>query len=278
MTDLLQTVTLPRLTIITSTYNCAEALTKTAASIREQSYTNIQWIVADGASTDGTLDVISANLDIVTDWLSEPDSGIYDAWNKACRLIDGNWVLFLGAGDLIHHQTALTEFWENAPIDCEQFSILYGNVLMTKVDGTPRYICRKTNLDYWEFGRPALPPHQSVFHNKILFSSQEPFDTTYKIAADSKFLLQALRIGPGLYIGTTVAKMPDDGVSNNASNFLIAQNEIKRLCIEVGVKVPLIYKIRADARRLVFFIANSIFPNKIKQQLQKICDKIRLPI
>lgn len=278
MTDLLQTVTLPRLTIITSTYNCAEALTKTAASIREQSYTNIQWIVADGASTDGTLEVITENLDIVTDWLSEPDSGIYDAWNKACRLIDGDWVLFLGAGDLIHHQTALTEFWGNSPIDCKQFSILYGNVLMTKVDGTPRYICRKTNLDYWEFGRPALPPHQSVFHNKTLFSSQEPFDTTYKIAADSKFLLQALRIGPGLYIGITVAKMPDDGVSNNASNFLIAQNEIKRLCVEVGIQVPLIYKIRADARRLVFFIVNSIFPNKIKQQLQKISDKIRLPI
>lgn len=278
MIDLPQIDTLPRLTIITSTYNCAEALIKTAASIRDQSYTNIQWIVVDGASTDGTISVITANLDIVTDWLSEPDSGIYDAWNKACRLIDGDWVMFLGAGDLIHHQTALTEFWEKAPIDCEQFSILYGNVLMTKVDGTSRYICRKTNLDCWEFGRPALPPHQSVFHSKKLFSSPTPFDTTYRIAADSKFLLQALKIGAGLYIDITVAKMPDDGVSNNANNYLIAQNEIKRLCVEVGIHVPLVYRVRADAKRFIFFIANNIFPNRIKLQLQKISDKIRFPI
>jgi glycosyltransferase involved in cell wall biosynthesis len=277
MTDLRQAVTLPRLTIITSTYNCPEALTKTAASIREQSYKNIQWIVVDGASTDGTVNVITASLDIVTDWLSEPDSGIYDAWNKACRLIDGDWVLFLGAGDLIHNQTSLTEFWENAPINCEQFSILYGNVLMTKVDGTPRYLCRKTNLDYWEFARPALPSHQSVFHSKKLFSSQAPFDITYRISADSKFLLQALKIGAGLHIDITIAKMPDDGISNNANNYLIAQNEIKRLCVEIGIHVPLIYKIRADAKRFVFFIANSIFQNRIKRQLQKISDKIRFP-
>jgi glycosyltransferase involved in cell wall biosynthesis len=276
MTNLPQAVSLPRLTIITSTYNCAEALTKTASSIREQSYTNIQWIVVDGASIDGTLDVIIASLDIVTDWLSEPDSGIYDAWNKACKLIDGDWVLFLGAGDLIHHQNALTEFWENAPNDCEQFSILYGNVLMTKVDGTPRYVCRKTKLDYWEFGRPALPPHQSVFHSKKLFSLREPFDTTYRIAADSKFLLQALKKGAGLYIDITIAKMPDDGVSNNASNYLIAENEIKRLCVEVGIHVPFIYKIRADAKRFIFFISHSIFPNKIKRQIQKISDKFRI--
>uniref|UniRef100_UPI0018EAE01E glycosyltransferase n=1 Tax=Aquitalea sp. ASV11 TaxID=2795103 RepID=UPI0018EAE01E len=89
-----------RITVITSTYNCAEALTKTAESIRCQSYKNIQWIIADGASTDATLSVIKQNSDIVSHWESEPDNGIYDAWNKACRHINGDWVIFIGAGDL----------------------------------------------------------------------------------------------------------------------------------------------------------------------------------
>jgi glycosyltransferase involved in cell wall biosynthesis len=265
---------LPRITIISSTFNCAEALKKTANSIRSQTYKNIQWIVADGASTDGTVEVIKENQDIITEWISEPDRGIYDAWNKVCKHIDGEWVLFLGAGDLLYHDMVLSEFWENVPTDFNQHLILYGNVLIIKPDGKKRYVCRKPKLDFWEFGRPALPHHQGVFQNKKNFSVS-PFDSSYKIAADSKFLLQALKHGTAMHINITVAEMSDDGISNDIKNYLIAQREIKRLCIDLGIKVPVLYQIRANSKRFVYFLAHLILPGQIKTVIQNFIDRFR---
>ena len=102
----------PSITIVTSTFNCAEDLELTAQSVRNQKYENIQWIVADGESTDGTADVINSNLDVVTNWFSEKDRGIYDAWNKASRFIVNDWVIFLGAGDVFDSSTSLAKFWD----------------------------------------------------------------------------------------------------------------------------------------------------------------------
>jgi glycosyltransferase involved in cell wall biosynthesis len=266
---------LPRISIITSTYNCAESLKKTAKSIRQQSYKNIQWIVADGASTDGTLEVIKSNMDIITNWFSETDSGIYDAWNKASNFIDGDWVLFLGAGDLISHNSSLIEFWQSTPNNPQKYSLIYGNVEIIKPDGSLRYVCKKKNLNFWEFGRPALPSHQGVFHARRLFSASKPFDIAYKIAADSKFMLQALKLGATFYKDITVTKMPDDGISNNANNLFIARKEIKKLLDELKIQVPLIIEIQADVGRLLFFIAHLLFSNNLRYKLQKIIDRMR---
>src|SRR5437879_12060096 len=74
-------------------------LPQTIASIRQQPYDNIEYIVIDGASTDGTVDVLRANEDVIDYWLSEPDTGIYNAWNKALSKAQGEGILFLGGGD-----------------------------------------------------------------------------------------------------------------------------------------------------------------------------------
>ncbi len=266
---------LPRISIITSTYNCAESLRKTAESIRQQLYKNIQWIVADGASTDGTLEVIRSNMDIITNWFSEADSGIYDAWNKASNFIDGDWILFLGAGDLISHNSSFIEFWQNTPNNPQKYSLIYGNVEIIKPDGSLRYVCKKKKLDFWEFGRPALPSHQAVFHARRLFSLSKPFDSTYKIAADSKFMLQALKLGATLYKDITVTKMSDDGVSNRANNLFIAREEVKKILVELKIHVPLIIQIQADVECLLFFIAHLLFSNNIRYKLQKLIDLMR---
>lgn len=274
MTDLHQ-ATLPRFTIITSTYNCAEALTKTAVSIREQSYTNIQWIVADGASIDGTVEVIKKNQDIVSKWFSEPDRGIYDAWNKACRLIDGDWILFLGAGDLIASTDVLENIANHSLTLDDSAVVIYGNVLLMKPDGTPRYISRKPTLNYFEFGRPALPHHQGVFQNRRLFSGYESFDPSYKIAGDSKFLLAATKIGTFSHADFFVGMMADDGASNNYKNILVARREIQRICFELGIAVPILDKILADINRIFHYVGNKCFPEMIIMFAQRLLDKLR---
>ncbi|MBV1905434.1 MAG: glycosyltransferase [Pseudomonadales bacterium] len=264
-----------RFTVITSTFNCDTALAKTAQSIREQSYSNIQWIIADGASTDDTLEVIKNNTDIISDWFSEPDKGIYDAWNKASRLINGDWVIFLGASDRLFTNNSFSEICQELtkiPSDCLLF---YGNVLVEKPDGRARYVSRKPRLNYWEFGRPALPHHQGVFQHHSLFEFDEPFDSSYAIAGDSKFLLQSKIRTHFNHIDLTISKMADDGVSNNYRHIMATQKEINRLCNELDLAVPVTQRISALLNRAVYFIGYRFLPQSISKRIQKYFDKLR---
>ena len=91
----------PLITIITVVYNAAKVLEATILSVINQSYPNIEYIVIDGASTDGTQAIISKYHDDITCWISEPDNGVYDAMNKGIATAHGDWVYFLGAGDTL---------------------------------------------------------------------------------------------------------------------------------------------------------------------------------
>ena len=81
----------PLISIITATYNDKLQLLKTSESIKESTYRNIEWVVIDGLSTDGTFEWLKSNTDVVRKWVSEPDCGIYDAWNKGLAKAEGEW-------------------------------------------------------------------------------------------------------------------------------------------------------------------------------------------
>ena len=265
----------PRFTVVTSTFNCAEALEKTAQSIRAQNYPDIQWIIIDGASNDATLETISSNSDVINNWMSEPDKGIYDAWNKSASLIDGEWVLFMGAGDRFQSNEVLSKLCTRLaelPEDCVLF---YGNVQIEKPDGTPRYVSRKPDLDYWEFGRPALPHHQGVFSHRSLFEKKEPFDSSYNIAGDSKFLLRALQCNNAIHLDITVARMVDDGVSNTYRHIHFTQQEINRLCRELSISVPLSQRVVSTLNRVFYYVAYRFLPATVAKGMQKTMDRFR---
>lgn len=226
-----------RITIITSTLNCAGALAATADSIRGQTYCSIQWIVADGGSVDGTVDVIGRNEDIIDHWFSEPDSGIYDAWNKACRFIDGNWVLFLGAGDLLASQQTLSRMASilfDLPADA---AIAYGNVCQLAEDQL-LYRYGRVDLRRWDLHRPALPAHQGVFQRADLLAAPSPFDTSYRIAADSKFLLRILRSRAAAYVDLDISQMEPGGISADPCHALTMMREALRLQHDLGYRLP----------------------------------------
>lgn len=88
-----------KFSIVTATYNAGDMLTRTAASLRQQQYTDFEWLIVDGGSTDDTVARIQAEADLVTYWHSEPDEGIADAWNKGITRASGDYVLILNAGD-----------------------------------------------------------------------------------------------------------------------------------------------------------------------------------
>jgi len=229
------------ITIITSTLNCAVDLIDTCNSIRNQSYKNFQWIVVDGNSVDETLNVIQLNQDLITNWISEPDNGIYDAWNKACKLIQGEWVIFLGAGDEFYSSSTLEIMLTKLTGLTDDVVIAYGNVYQY-LDNKVIYEYGRVNLDQWEDFRPKLPAHQGVFQRATIFDQPKPFDDTYKVVADSKFLLLALRRANAEYFDVDICKMLPGGVSSRDDRASIVKNEFLRLEKDIGYRIPFFRK------------------------------------
>ena len=93
----------PRISIITVVYNGASTLEQTILSVLKQTYSRIEYIIIDGGSKDGTVDIIKKYQDRIAYWVSEPDEGIYDAMNKGIRHASGDWIYFLGADDILYN-------------------------------------------------------------------------------------------------------------------------------------------------------------------------------
>ena len=97
----------PKFSIITITYNAEQWLERTILSVLSQSYTNVEYIVIDGASTDRTVELIKQYEAGISYWVSEPDQGLYDAMNKAIDMATGHYIVFLNAGDRLHSPDTL---------------------------------------------------------------------------------------------------------------------------------------------------------------------------
>lgn len=207
----------PLVTIITSTYNAAEHLPTAIKSIREQNYENVEWIVVDGGSRDGTLDTLQQNEDVVDYWISEPDNGIYDAWNKGLRLARGDWILFLGADDQILPDAieSMVNVANESPASLELISgkaQLYSGTVQRRIIGRA--------WSWARFKKYMCVAHTGSMHNANYFKRYGEFESTFRIAGDYELLLRA---GPNLktgFVNKVVVRMEVGGVSNqNAAVF-----------------------------------------------------------
>ena len=232
-----------KITIITSTLNCNDDLWITCYSIRNQTYKNIQWIVADGGSENETLNTIYSNSDIITNFISGPDGGIYEAWNKACEIIQGSWVIFLGAGDEFCSPDTLKDVVNELTHLKEDIVIAYGNVYQF-LGHEIIYEYRRVDFDQWDDYRPKLPAHQGVFHRAKIFEKTNVFDESYKIIADSKLLLIILKTGNAEYLNIDVTKMMPNGVSCQNESASRIMREFFRLEAELSYSIPFFKKKR----------------------------------
>lgn len=197
----------PHITIITVTYNCAHLLEKTIDSILIQDFNDYEYLVIDGQSTDGTLDVIRKNQQHITYWCSEKDKGIYDAMNKGIKKATGKWIIFLNAGDTFANNNVLTKV--SSYTYHTDYDIVYGNILVRR------------NNQLVE--RKALPPrnkqrmffcHQSAFVKTDILK-QMPFDIQFKMSADFHFFKRCLLMGHKfLHVDEPFAIFDLTGVSN----------------------------------------------------------------
>lgn len=166
----------PRISIITVVRNAAADLARTMASVRNQQYPNLEYLVIDGASSDDTPEVIRANQDIVDQWISEPDSGIYDAMNKGITRSTGDYLLFLNARDEL-----VADLGELAPVLQEGWAMVYGKAGMIREDGTLSYLKGKPLRSANKLVRGTPLCHQAILYRRDEIGR---YDTGYRILAD----------------------------------------------------------------------------------------------
>lgn len=175
-----------KFSIITVTYNAGKSLETTLKSIREQTFKDFELILIDGRSTDETLDVINANMDIISSFISEKDEGIYDAMNKGIKLANGDFSVFLNAGDEFYDENVLANV-SSAVERTSQYNIYLGYA--DYFDG------KKRKTVYPDLTKlPYRFCHQSMFYRTSLLK-KNPYDLKYKLSGDSELLYRLLTLG-----------------------------------------------------------------------------------
>ncbi|MDE7385657.1 MAG: glycosyltransferase [Muribaculaceae bacterium] len=183
----------PLISIITVTYNAADALRPTMASVADQLFTDYEHIIVDGASTDSTLNIAQELATDRTIIHSEPDNGIYDAMNRGRGLARGIYLIYLNAGDTFHSPRTLGMI-ANAIHDTDTPGIVYGQTVIVSgeeraVTG-PRHLTAPAHLTYRSFADGMVVCHQAM---AVLKRITSPYDTRYKYSADYEWVIKCLQ-------------------------------------------------------------------------------------
>lgn len=195
---------LPVISVITVVYNSLSLIEKTISSILSQTYPNIEYIVIDGGSSDGTAEIIRVYEERISWWISEPDRGIYDAMNKGLAAATGDYVWFMNAGDRIYRDDTLEEIITGAgsePVreygSFIRAKIYYGDTMI--VDPQYREVglrrLRPPEVLTWKsFKKGMLVCHQAIIVGREI---AEPFDPQYRHSADFDWVVRALKKAQG---------------------------------------------------------------------------------
>ncbi len=179
----------PTLTVITVVYNNVSDIERTLQSVLRQSYPKLEYIVIDGASTDGTLTILEHYRDKITKLVSEPDQGIYDAMNKGLKFASGDYVLFMNSGDEIYDSDTVTRVFQGAP----NGDIYYGETEMIDASGKSLGQRRHKSPERftWKSFRYGMSiSHQAIYIRRTLVKAYDP---NYQLSADIDWILDAAK-------------------------------------------------------------------------------------
>lgn len=210
-------------------------------SVLSQTYKDIEYIVVDGASTDGTVDIVKSYGAHITKFISEPDKGIYNAMNKGIKMSTGNIVGILNADDFFYDTTVVQRVVEqfDAEIDA-----IYGDVVFVSSDNIHKRIryfsSNKFNLNRFKYG--LMPAHPSFYVKREHFDNYGYYKEDYRIGADFELLLRFIHNYKlkCKYLEFPFVTMRAGGVSNkDIKSKLILNREVLRACKENGIKTNL---------------------------------------
>jgi glycosyltransferase involved in cell wall biosynthesis len=239
----------PVITVITVTRNAKETIARTIGSVIEQTYPHVEYIIVDGASTDGTIDIVRGFGDRIHRFVSEPDRGLYDAMNKGLRLARGEYVNILNSDDHYCSSTVLQEAMQHLQED----SVCYGALLHERPNGRREW--HATRFRWQTELRASRIPQQALFVPRALYQAVGEFDLRYKVAADYEMFLRLSRRFPVKLMPVDVTVMYAGGFSYR--NSTLAFQEARRVSCAYGLSTPIAWALYGW-RRAKWLIAHGM--------------------
>jgi len=178
----------PKLSIITVSYNSISEIENTILSVINQDYPNIEYIIIDGGSTDGTVDVIKKYSSRISKWISEPDKGIYDAMNKGIKLATGEWVTMRNCGDYFAERDSLSKLFAE-PVDDSVDFVCGGAYRITELG---YHIAYSKDISKNNFRMSVIHPATFV---RTTWHKQYLFDTRFRVGADYNLIYNSVKLG-----------------------------------------------------------------------------------
>ncbi|PHS70954.1 MAG: glycosyl transferase [Methylophaga sp.] len=216
-----------KISIITVCYNASEFIRYAIESVLAQSYPDIEYIVIDGASNDGTLEIINEYSKDIKHIVSEPDQGIYDAMNKGLKMATGDIIGTLNADDFYSDNDVLnrvSECFRDESVDAVYADLVYVNQIET--DKTVR-LWKSRCFISGLFKQGWVPPHPTFFTRKQVYKNYGYFDLKYKLAADFELLFRMIEVNKikTVYVPSILVKMRMGGATNKNITNIIQQNK-----------------------------------------------------
>ncbi|WP_224994875.1 glycosyltransferase family 2 protein [Cesiribacter sp. SM1] len=207
-----------KISIITVVYNNVNTLRDTIESVLSQDYADIEYIIVDGKSTDGTVELVQSYGNRIQKFISEKDEGLYDAINKGISIASGEIIGLLHSDDLFHKTTALRQVVE--AFRQQQVDSVYADLHYVDKNDTWKVIrnWRSGNYHRESFRRGWMPPHPTFYVRRSIYETYGLYDTAFKSAADYELMLRYLykhNISTH-YIQETLIDMRVGGTSNHS--------------------------------------------------------------
>ena len=211
-----------KVSVITINYNNKVGLEKTIQSVINQTWLGFEYIIIDGASTDGSKELIERYSDKINYWVSEPDTGVYNAMNKAIKVANGDFVIFMNSGDTFYENSILEKV---NPLLTDQYDIYYGDNYKVKPSSK-----RKKNYPEklsFAFFYSSCINHQSTLIRRKMFYDYFLYNEEYRIVSDWEFFIYTICVEnrPYKYLQMTISNYDFTGISSLDKYRHIAKQE-----------------------------------------------------
>lgn len=239
----------PKITVITVVFNSKSLIEETIKSVLQQTYASVEYIIIDGASTDGTIDIIKKYESKLDLFVSEKDKGIYDAMNKGLAKSSGDYVLFMNAGDLFYEPDTLEKVFS----DTNYADVYYGHTKI--IDRNGNIIGDKRQKPPKELNWKSLKFGMCVSHQSFIAKRAlcEPYNLNYKLSADIDWVIRVLKKAKTIVnVNQTISKYLEGGASVKGRG--VSLKERYKIMVDHYGFVPTVFNHVYITFRLIFQI------------------------
>jgi len=234
-----------KVSIITVCFNNEKTIRDTIDSVMSQNYNNIEHIIVDGLSTDGTIKILSEYEGNISKVISEPDMGIYDAMNKGIELATGSIVGILNSDDFFESPSVISDVVNKFKSNTE-LSLVFGDVIIVKPSDINKVVRLYTssNFQAWKLRFGWMPPHPASFFKQTAYELIGKYSLEYNIAADYELYIRMLVINKLKYarIDKVLVRMRTGGVSTKGiKSSMLLNSEIVKACKRNGIYTNLFF-------------------------------------